>query len=97
MRTPLSTPFWKVNTVAPPAASARSNSAALSVSRIFTANSTASAAAISRASATTLTGSRCRLPSWLSSRKPLWRMASRWAPRATNVTSLPAAASRAPK
>ena len=97
MRAPLSTPFWKVKMVAPPAASARSDSAALSVSRIFTAKMTASAAAISRASATTLTGLRCRLPSSLSSRRPPLRIASSWAPRATNVTSLPAAARRAPK
>src|SRR5262245_42249666 len=57
----------------------------------------ASAVATSCALATTCTGLRCRLPSSLSSRRPLRRIASRCRPRATNVTSLPAVASRAPK
>src|SRR5262249_3508111 len=71
--------------------------AAPSVSPILTANRMTSAAAMSRGSATTTTGLRLRLPSSLSRRRPLRRITSRWGPRATNVTSLPAAAKRAPK
>src|SRR5215468_1696634 len=83
--------------VAPLATNASKLRAASSVSPILTANMMASAAAMSRASATTSTGLRCRLPSSLSRRKPLRRIASRCRPRATNVTWLPAAAKRAPK
>ena len=71
--------------------------AALSVSRIFTAKMTASAAETSPASAATLTGLRCSLPISLFRRRPELRIASRCAPRARKVTSLPAAARRAPK
>ena len=56
MRSALSTPFWKVKTVAPLATSGCRLRAALSVSPIFTAKMMASAAAISPASATTCTG-----------------------------------------
>src|SRR5262245_38544505 len=58
---------------------------------------TASAAVTALAEATTLTGARLRAPISLSSRKSGRRIASRWAPRATKVTSLPLAARRAPK
>ena len=48
MRSALSTPFWNVNTVAPPATSAFRLSAAVSVSPSLTAKMMASAAGISR-------------------------------------------------
>ncbi len=55
-RSALSTPFWKVNTAAPLAIRCLMVSAAASVSPILTAKMMASAAAISRASPTTLHG-----------------------------------------
>ncbi len=96
-RSTLSTPFCSVITRVSGPTSGRIAWPAASVSHSLTANSTTSTGPTVFGSSVALASLRCRSPSVLSTLRPSRLMASWCAPRAMNVTSWPAAASRAPK
>lgn len=91
------TPFCRDSTGAPCAAEVRSSSATASVSHSFTATRTRSVGPSSEMLATTESGEVRSSPRGLWTTSPDRRMAARCPPRATKVTSFPAAANRAPK
>src|SRR5665213_1879314 len=97
MRSTLSMPFCSEMTrVCAPINGARARAAA-SVSHSLTVNSTTSTGPIVAGSSVTAIFATWRLPCGLSMRMPSRRIASRCAPRATRVTSSPAADRRAPR
>ena len=63
----------------------------------LTATSTASTGPMSSGESVALAPATVKSPWTLLTRRPPARMASRWAPRAMKVTSLPACANRPPK
>ena len=93
----LSIPFWNDTTAVPGRTSGFTAVAAASVSHSFTPISTRSAGSSVDGSSVAVILVRFRSPRALRTTSPLARMAPRCAPRATNATSLPTAASRAPK
>jgi hypothetical protein len=92
-----STPFSSGTTKVSGPRSGAIRPAASGTCQALTATSTTSTGPCSAGSSATRTGWTTKSPAMLSTRSPSRRMASRWAPRATNATSCPAWARRPPK
>ena len=95
-RAALSTPFWNVKTVAPFAGDPQALRGAFRVAHLHREDDRIGRRHLARIG-DSVDRLQMQRPMSLSSRRPSGRIASRCAPRAMNVTSLPDAARRAPK